>query len=428
MHDLAAERALALTLVHDPKSYDYCADVLRAEMFGSEQARAVFEGVVAVVRSQQPVTPVTVQAALLAAGRAGSAIPGWAKGSPVSTQEAVTLAARIRELWARRTLAAAAGEVSGSALENESAKGAARLAEVLAEVQSGGSGKARAIQALVYDWMMELEDEAKNPDARPVFYETGFRSLDLATGGLARGELSVFAARPGSGKSSFMIALAANIAAAGTPVGMFWLEDDWRDAARRFLARRLQCEAWRLRGHPAKAVNYVAGFPGFIEKSDLPLYVDDTHGLTITDVQARMRRMHRENGVRVFILDHLGEVRIEKDERWGDRHDLALGRVAREYRDTAKQLGAVPILVSQMNRRWEQRGADSVPQMSDLDGSGQVEQAARLIAFLRMEKNADGSATGRGALNVVKATGGQPGTVDLEWDGRSMTWNEAKSS
>lgn len=423
MHDLAAEKALALTLVHDPKAFDYCS-ALRPEMFGSEQARAVYEGVVAVVRSGKPVTPVTVQAAMLAAGRAGSAIPGWAKGAPVSTQEAATLAARLRELWARRTLAAVAGEIAGSALDTDSAQAGARLAEALAEIQAGGSGKARPIQQLVYDWMLELEDEAKNPSAAPVFYDTGFASLDSATGGLARGELSVFAARPGSGKSSFMVALAVNLAATGVPVGMFWLEDDWRDAARRFLARRLRCEAWRLRGKPGPAVNYVASHEGFVEKSDLPLYVDDTHGLTILDVQARMRRMSREQGVRVFILDHLGEVRIERDDRWGDRHDLALGRVAREYRDTAKQLGAVPVLVSQMNRQWERRGADSIPQMSDLDGSGQVEQAARLIAFLRMDRNEDGTSAGTGSLDVVKATGGRPGSVGLRWDSRSMTWTE----
>jgi replicative DNA helicase len=221
------------------------------------------------------------------------------------------------------------------------------------------------------------------------------------------------------------VALAANFAARGIPVGMFWLEDDWRDAVRRFLSRRLCAEAWRLRGAPAKALDYVTKFPDFVDRSDLPLYVDDTHGLTITDIQARMRRMSREHGVRVFVLDHLGEVKIEREERWGDRHDLALGRVAREYRDAAKSLGAVPILISQMNRRIEQRGADSVPQMSDLDGSGQVEQAARLIAFVQLHRNERLEPKGTGALHIVKATGGQTGTVDLKWSTQSMTWEEA---
>jgi replicative DNA helicase len=424
MHDLEAEKRLALTLVLDPNAWDYCSDIVRAPMFGSDQARAVYEGVKAVVTASKPITPVTVQAAMTAAGRGGSVVPGWAKGTPLSPVEAVELAKRIRLLWEGREIAAR-GAVAVGLAEKDPAASQRALAELLGDVQARGDGGAKKIDALVYEWMIELERDAKDPNARSVFYDTGFASLDKATGGLARGELSVFAARPGSGKSSFVIALAVNLAARGIPVGMFWLEDDWRDAVRRFLARRFECEAWRLRGQqPAKALNYAASIPGVIERSNLPLFVDDTHGLTITDIQARMRRMSRESGIRVFILDHLGEVRIEREERWGDRHDLAIGRIAREYRDTAKQLQAVPILISQMNRRWEQRGADALPQMSDLDGSGQVEQAARLIAFVQLYRDDTGAPTGKGALHVAKATGGTTGSVGLRWVGQSMTWQE----
>lgn len=422
MIDLEAEKRLSLTLVLDPGSWDYVSDVVRAEMFASEQARAIFEGVKAVVCASKPITPVTVQAAMVAAGRAASVIPGWAKGAALSPAEAMDLAKRIRSLWAGREIAAR-GRAAVELAEKDASAAESAISDLLGTIQARGEGGAKRIDALVYEWLMELEADAKDPN-RPVFYETGFASLDKATGGLARGELSVFAARPGSGKSSFVIALAVNLAARGIPVGMFWLEDDRRDAVRRFLARRFECEAWRLRGRADLALKYALALPDALGKSDLPLYVDDTHGLTITDIQARMRRMSREHGVRVFILDHLGEVRIEREERWGDRHDLAIGRVAREYRDTAKQIGAVPILISQMNRQWERRGADALPQMSDLDGSGQVEQAARLIAFVQLYRDDTGAPTGKGAMHVAKATGGTTGTVGLRWIGQSMTWQE----
>lgn len=421
--DLEAEKRLSLTLVLDASCWDYVSDIVRGDMFGSDQARAVYEGVKAVVCAGKPVTPVTVQTAMVAAGRSGSAVPGWARGSSLSQPEAVDLAKRIRTLWEGRTLATKGGAAAELA-RTDPAGAASAMSDVLAEVQARGDGGARSMASLVYEWGTELERDARDPNARPVFYETGFKALDAATQGLARGELSVFAARPGSGKSSFVVALAANLAAAGVPVGMFWLEDDWRDAVRRFLARRLVCEAWRLRGKPKLALDYVTSQPNWMGKAEVPIYVDDTHGLTITDIQARMRRMAREHGVRVFILDHLGEVRIEREERWGDRHDLAIGRVAREYRDTAKQLGAVPVLVSQMNRKWEARGTDSLPQMSDLDGSGQVEQAARLIAFVQLYRDETARPTGKGALHVVKATGGQTGSVGLRWSGQSMTWED----
>jgi replicative DNA helicase len=422
-HDLEAEKRLALTLVLDPSSWDYVSEMVRAEMFGSDQARAVFDGVKAVVCASKPITPVTVQAAMISAGRSGSVVPGWAKGAPLAHAEALEAATRIRVLWEGREIASR-GSAAVDLAARDPVGAASALSELLVDVQARGTGGAKRIDALVYEWMTELERDAKDPNARPVFYDTGFSKLDAATGGLARGELSVFAARPGNGKSSFVMSLAVNLAARGIPVGLFWLEDDHRDAVRRFLARRFMAEAWRLRGHPAKALKYACDLEGILDKSNVPLYVDDTHGLTIVDIQARMRRMAREHDVRVFVLDHLGEVRIERDERWGDRHDLALGRVAREFRDTAKQLGGVPILISQMNRKWESRGADALPQMSDLDGSGQVEQAARLIAFVQLYKDESGEATGKGALHVVKATGGTTGTVGLRWVGQSMTWME----
>lgn len=423
-HDLDAEKTLAVTLVTDPAAWDYVADLLAPAMFGSDMARAVFEGVRAVVQASKPIEPVTVQAAMVAAGRPGSAIPKWTTAPRVTTAAALALAKRVRELWARRTLRLAASDALANAGERESGETIAELAAVLESVQTGGESKAQPIGRLVFDWLRELQAEAKDPNSRPVFYDTGFKAFDKATGGLARGELSVFGARPGNGKSSWVVAIATNFALRKIPVGLFWLEDDWRDASRRFIARRFQAEAWRLRGQAKHALQYVTSIENLVDRSDVPLYVDDAHGLTITDIQARMRRMAREHGVRVFVLDHLGEVRIEKDERWGDRHDLALGRVARMYRDTAKELGAVPILISQMNRRIEQRGADSIPQMSDLDGSGQVEQAARLIAFAQLHRDDKLETTGTGALHIVKATGGQTGTVPLRWSKQSMTWEE----
>lgn len=422
--DLEAEKRLALTLVLDAQAWDHVGDTLGAEMFGSAQARAVFAAVQRLVERHQPVTPVTVQAAIVEDGGAGSVLPGWAKGAALSMPDLRAVAARIRELWSQRELARVTAEVAASAGEVDSRTSAARLGELLAAVEAGPVGGAKPIGRLVLDYLEELEEQVKNPSRR-IFYETGFKALDAATGGFMVGELAVLAARPGNGKSSFVMALACSLVARGIPVGMFWLEDDHRDAARRFLAARLSLEAWRFRGTPKHVVENVTKHHAFAAQVDLPLFVDDAHGLTIPDICARMRRMSREHGVKVFILDHLGEVRIERQDRWGDRHDLALGQVARQYRDTAKELGAVPVLVSQMNRRFEQRGDGAVPQMSDLDGSGQVEQAARHIAFVQLHKDDTGRATGRGSLHLVKCTGGVTGTVDLTWDGASMTWRDA---
>lgn len=421
--DLEAEKRLALTLVLNPAAYDY-AEGVSGRMFGSAQARAVFDAVRLVITRAQPVTPVTVQAAMVEAGAPGSVLPGWAKGSALGLPEVAAVAARIRELWAKRELAAQGRQIVEAAASEDSALTVERLSALIDQVELGSQPGAKSIGHLVMGFLEELERQTKDP-SRKVFFETGFKALDTATGGLMVGELSVFAARPGNGKSSFVMALACNLASRGVPVGLFWLEDDHRDAVRRFLARRLAIEAFRFRGSPKAALEHITARHDFLEKADVPLFVDDAHGLTISDISARMRRMRREHGCRVFILDHMGEVRIERDQRWGDRHDLSIGQIARQYRDTAKELDAVPVLVSQMNRRSEQREAGELPRMSDLDGSGQVEQAARHIAFVQLYRDDKGSPTDRGALHLVKCSGGIPGSVDMKWDGTSMTWRDA---
>lgn len=424
--DLQAEKALAATLVTDRTAFDYVAGRVRPEMFGSELARDVLATVESLANQRRPVTPVTVQAAMVAAGRKGSAMPaGWHSGGAVRPAEAAVLADRVRELHARRELARVAAEVAQEALETPAAETVARLGEALSQVQTAGPSGARSIGEIAAEWVRTRAQEAAGPEGDRTTFATGFPTLDRLTGGLRVGQLAVLAARPGNGKTSLLVAMAANLAAAGVPVGCFWLEDEAADAARRFLAYRLQADAGVLNGPADLVAHHLEGLPGYPGSLDLPVYIDDTHGLTVSDIAARMRRMKREHGVRVFFLDHLGEVRVERDQRWGDRHDLALGRIARIYRDTAKELEAVPVLVSQMNRQVERREAGGPARMSDLDGSGQVEQAARLIAFLKLDRNEQGSATGGGGLEVAKCVGRGPGLINLRWNVRSRTWQEA---
>jgi replicative DNA helicase len=180
---------------------------------------------------------------------------------------------------------------------------------------------------------------------------------------------------------------------------------------RRFHQARNYVPAEDLRGPPARAAQAMnAAALRALDDQDR-LFIDDTHGMTIAEISARMRRLSREKGVRVFVADHLGEMRVERDDRWGDRHDLALGKAARAFRDTAKELGAAPVLVSQMNRQIERRN-DGQPRMADLDGSGQVEQAARVIAFLSQPEDASGKFF---QVDLVKNTNGRTGPIRLRW-------------
>lgn len=415
--DLQAERTLALTLVANPTAYDRVGDLLERFMFADDMASRIYDAVQRLLFAAQPVNAVSVQAELVK-GKGGSVLPTWNKGPTVGAEEVETLAKRVREMWARREIEAAGSRVADIATSKGSEAAAQDMAETLAKIQVGGN-RCRSMAELSYEFLAELQRDMADPNAR-VAFDTGFKVYDKHTGGLRPGVLTVLAGRPGNGKTSFVMGMIAHLARTGIPVGAFWLEDDWRDAVRRYHAARHFVPAADLRAAPhraAQAFNEVAA-RSFEEQSRI--FIDDTHGLTVGDIAARMRRMAREKGVRVFFADHLGEMKVEKDDRWGDRHDLALGKAARIFRDTAKELKAAPVLISQMNRNKEKR-KDGKALMSDLDGSGQVEQAARVIAFLEQTHDAKGEPTGEFLCDLAKNTNGRPGQIAMRWVPERMT-------
>ncbi len=409
--DLQAERTLALTLVATPEAYDRCGDVLEKFMFTDDMAGRIYDAVQRLLFAAQSVNAVSVQAELVK-GKGGSVLPTWNRGATVGLDEVETLAKRVREMWARREIESAASRAAQIATSKGSQAAAQDMAETLARLQTGG-GRAKTMTELTYDFVTELQRDMNDPNAR-VAFETGYKLYDKHTGGLRPGLLTVLAGRPGNGKTSFVMGMISHLARTGVPVGAFWMEDDWRDAVRRYHSARNYVPASDLRGDPKKAAQAMnEAAMRHLEEQDR-IFIDDTHGMTVADIAARMRRMHREHGVRVFFADHLGEMRVEREERWGDRHDLALGKAARIFRDTAKELKAAPVLISQMNRQVERR-TDGKARMSDLDGSGQVEQAARVIAFLSQGHNEAGEPNGDFLCDLAKNTNGTPGPIQMRW-------------
>jgi replicative DNA helicase len=410
--DLQAERTLVLTLVARPRAFDYTGGQLEREMFADPLASRIFHAVQLLVFRGTPINPVSVQAAMLEDERAGSVIPTWNRGNVVTPEESAALASRVREMWARREIAAASLRLGEIASNQGSRAALEEMAETLKRLETKPANREKSMLELSIDYLTEAREHALHP-SQGIAFDTGYKALDRHTGGLRVGELFVIAARPSNGKTSFVTGIASHLARTGIKAGAFWLEDDWHDAVRRYHQTRnyLTTEDFR---DPRKAHERMTDVAGRNPEEQERLFVDDTHGLTIADICARMRRMARERGVRVFFADHLGEIQIERDDRWGDRHDLALGKAARAYRDTAKDLNCVPVLCAQMNRRVESR-ADRKPQMSDIDGSGQVEQAARAIAFVSQPLDEHGVATGEFIINLEKNMNGPKGEIRLKW-------------
>lgn len=377
--DTETEMALLGALLADPRTWDRVAHALRPAIFADAQCRMTAEAAIELYVARKAVDPVTVAGRLKEKNLLGSAVPEdfthVLAETTGETTSAATYLERLQGLAASRALHAEARRMLADEAGTPQDR-VRRATENLLAIETGDGEKPQKLSELLF----RREAEMRAGGGTQGWIEsTGFPKLDRAMGGFRPGVLSVWAARPGVGKSGLAVAFADNLGRRGIGVGVFWLEDNAGDFANRIIQRRAGIPSDVMRDQRLAKPHHADTVGRLARDSDDPVYVVDRHGLTVDDIACHMRRMHHDYGCSVFITDHLGEVRDA--EKFGDRFDLAIGRRVRVFRDTAKALNSAPVLFVQMNRKVEDR-AEGRPRLSDLEGSGQIEQAARFVAFM----------------------------------------------
>lgn len=414
---LAEEALLGAVFLDGAVALDAVADLVTPEQFLVAAHGHVFAALRDLVADEKQPDPVLVTELL---GRRRLLDDAVSRDLPFQLSAGVGAAANVRHYaeqirgaWMRRRVMLEAQSV----LEDRETPGpelAARLALRMSEIECAAVKPATRIGALAEQRVRHLDRQARAArDGKPLgeMIPTGFSAVDELLGGLGIGHLVIVAARPGIGKTSFVTALLDNVASHGTAAHLFQLEDYGESVADRVLSRRGKLLSALLRdGARLLPEHWERLVKAADSTANLPLWVDDQHGLTLHDVTARMRRAARDNAVRLFVLDNLAEVELDVREREGDRYDRALGRVARRYRDACKAVGAAGILVVHLNREIERR-SDRTPKMSDLKNSGDLEDAAHVVMFL----DRDPKAPGTFSLDVVKHRNGPIGKLTLRW-------------
>ncbi len=263
---------------------------------------------------------------------------------------------------------------------------------------------------------IEQISKAYDSDGAVTGLGTGFRDLDKLTHGLQPGDLIVLAARPAMGKTSFVLNLAGNAALEhGASVAVFSLEMPSEQLAMRLLAAQARIDLSRLRG-------------GFLSDEDWPklthaadaltqarIFIDDTPGITPAAVRAKCRRLARQHGLHLIVIDYLQLMELNDNSK---SREQQVSYISRSLKGLAKDLGVPVIALSQMNRGVEKR-ADPRPMLSDLRESGAIEQDADIIGFIHREevvnKDVDESKRGVAELIIAKHRNGPVGSVMLKF-------------
>lgn len=230
--------------------------------------------------------------------------------------------------------------------------------------------------------VIKLLDELKNKKDGLTGVPTGFTKLDRLTSGLQPSDLIIVAARPGMGKTSFVLALARNAAMDfQKPVAVFSLEMSAVQLVQRIVAMESEIDSHKMRTGKLEDYEWTQ-LNHIIEKlSEAPIFIDDTPGINIFELRAKCRRLKKQHDVQLIIIDYLQLMSGTSENRNSNR-EQEISNISRSLKGLAKELNVPVIALSQLSRAVEVRGGDKKPQLSDLRESGAIEQDADMVNFI----------------------------------------------
>ncbi len=424
-HSIEAESSVLGGLLLDNGAWDRVGDVVKESDFYRYEHRLIFAAVAVLVNAAKPADVITVFEQLQSQGRADEAgglayLNSLAQYVP-SAANIRRYAEIVRERAILRKLVSVSDEIATNAFNPQGRAVAQILDEAEQKIFNIGEEGSRmkqgfqGLDSLVVDLLDRVQEMADNPnDVTGV--PTGFIDLDRMTAGLQAGDLVVLAARPSMGKTAFAINIAEHVALnEGLPVAVFSME---MGAAQ--LAVRIVGSIGRInQGHLRTGKLTDDEWPRLTEAIEklrtVSLHIDETPGLTPSELRANARRLARQCGkLGLIVVDYL-QLMSGSGGGADENRATELGEISRGRKMLAKELQCPVIALSQLNRSVEQR-TDKRPMMSDLRESGAIEQDADIIMFIyRDEYYTKDACKEPGVAEIIigKQRNGPTGTVKL---------------
>ena len=423
-HSQEAESSVLGGLLLDNNSWDKVADLLAEADFYRYEHRLVFASITSLVNANRPADVITVFEQMQSQGKAEE-IGGLAYLNSLaqyvpSSANIRRYAEIVRERSILRKLVSVSDEIATSALNTNGRPVTNILDEAEQKIFSIGEEGSRMRQGfqsmdkLVVQLLDRVEEMSQNPnDITGV--PTGFFDLDRMTSGMQAGDLLVLAARPSMGKTALAINIAEHVALhEDLPVAVFSMEMGASQLAIRIVGSIGRIDQGRLRTGKLIDDEWPRLSDAIERLKTVSLSIDETPGLTTSELRASARRLARSCGkLGLVVVDYL---QLMSGSGGGDGENRAteLGEISRGLKMLAKELQCPVIALSQLNRGVEQR-TDKRPMMSDLRESGAIEQDADVIMFIYRDDyyNKDSKEPGVAEIIIAKQRNGPTGTVKL---------------
>ena len=406
--NIEAEQALLGAILINNEAYYRVSDFLKPEHFFEPLHQRLYDLMSELIRAGKIATPITLKTFLPGdlniGGMNGSQYLAKLAAEATTVINATDYGRTINDLSVRRDLIGIGEDMVNVAYEapvdfapRQQIEDAERKLYEIAEVGRFGKGFLPFKEALTT--AVDMAANAFQRDGKLSGLATGLKDLDSKMGGLQSSDLIIIAGRPGMGKTALATNIAYNIAKAhrgetrpdghiatvdGGIVGFFSLEMSAEQLATRIIAERTGIPSSHIRRGGITEADFEVIKDVSIELQSLPFYVDETGGLAIAQLAARARRLKRQKGLDVLVIDYIqllsGSARKSNESRVQEVTEITTGLKA-----LAKELNVPVVALSQLSRQVENRD-DKRPQLSDLRESGSIEQDADVVMFVYREE------------------------------------------
>lgn len=428
-HSLEAEQSVLGGLMLDNERWDNVSERVVAKDFYSRPHRTIFGEMQRLLELGKPIDLITLSESLEQKGELDQ-VGGFAYLAELSknTPSAANINAYadiVSERAVVREMISVANEIADAGYDPQgrSSEDLLDLAESrvfqIAENRGNKDEGPKSIDRILEETVSRIEQLYQRPHDGVTGVSTGFHDLDKKTAGLQKSDLIIVAARPSMGKTTFAMNLCENAAMMqDKPVLIFSLEMPGDQIMMRILASLSRVDQTKIRTGQLNDEDWarISSTMGILlEKRNM--YIDDSSGLTPSEVRSRARRVFRENGgLSLIMIDYLQLMRVPGIT---ENRTLEIAEISRSLKALAKELQVPVVALSQLNRSLEQR-ADKRPINSDLRESGSIEQDADVIMFIYRDEVYNDNSNEKGMAQIIlgKQRNGPIGTVRLTFQGQ----------
>ncbi|WP_260985387.1 replicative DNA helicase [Paenibacillus xylanexedens] len=426
-HSLEHEQAILGAALIDVEMAEEIVSRLDFDTFYSAKHRVIFQSIAELVENHDPVDLMTVMGRLkdkheledvggvVYLSELAGSVP---KQSNVSHYDMYIL--QLQDAAIRRDF------IRTSRLQIEQAMAGTEVSQLLASAQQSHNKIAdraapkqdfKPIKDVLMRFVDDVETRVYNVKNGIVNgLHTGFIDLDSITGGLQRSDLIIVAARPSVGKTAFALNITQNVAKnTKDAVALFSLEMSDGQFAQRLVSSEGNVDASSIRMGDIQDEDWIKMTTAIGTLAATNIYVDDSAGITIQDICSKCRRLKKEKGLAMIMIDYLQLIEVAGGKgKSGENRQQEVSYISRTLKHLARELDVPIVALSQLSRAVEQR-QDKRPMMSDLRESGSIEQDADIVAFLYRDDYYNQETEKRNIIEIIigKQRNGPVGTVEL---------------